>query len=77
MPTLSFTLRGRSTDHVAEHLARRGVFVSNGDFYAATIAERYGVGAGGFVRAGCSCYTTEDEIDRLIDGVHQIAAGRA
>jgi cysteine desulfurase family protein (TIGR01976 family) len=77
MPTLSFTLRGRSTDYVAETLARRGVFVSNGDFYAATIAERYGVGAGGFVRAGCSCYTTEDEIDRLIDGVHQIAAGRA
>jgi len=53
--------------------------VSNGDFYAATIADRYGVGgnAGGFVRAGCSCYTTEDEIDRLIDGVHRIAAGRA
>jgi cysteine desulfurase family protein (TIGR01976 family) len=79
MPTLSFTLRGRSTDDVAEKLARRAVFVSNGDFYAATIADRYGVGgnAGGFVRAGCSCYTTEDEIDRLIEGVHQIAAGRA
>jgi cysteine desulfurase family protein (TIGR01976 family) len=77
MPTLSFTLRGHSTDDVADKLARRGVFVSNGDFYAATIAERYGVGAAGFVRAGCSCYTTEDEIDRLIEGVHAIAAGRA
>jgi cysteine desulfurase family protein (TIGR01976 family) len=78
-PTLSFTLRGHSTDEVATKLAQRGVFVSNGDFYAATIADRYGVGgnAGGFVRAGCSCYTTEDEIDRLIDGVHRIAAGRA
>ena len=32
---------------------------------------------GGFVRAGCSCYTTDDEVDRLIDGVHRIAAGRA
>jgi cysteine desulfurase family protein (TIGR01976 family) len=77
MPTLSFTLRGRSTDYVADKLARRAVFVSNGDFYAATIAERYGVAAGGFVRAGCSCYTTEEEIDRLIEGVHRIAAGRA
>ena len=78
-PTLSFTLSGHSTDDVATRLAQRGVFVSNGDFYAATIADRYGVGgnAGGFVRAGCSCYTTEDEIDRLIDGVHRIAAGRA
>ena len=77
MPTLSFTLQGRSTDYVAERLARRAVFVSNGDFYAATIAERYGVGAGGFVRAGCACYTTEEEVDRLIDGVRAIAAGRA
>ncbi len=77
MPTLSFTLQGRSTDYVAERLARRAVFVSNGDFYATTIAERYGVGTGGFVRAGCACYTTEEEIDRLIDGVRAIAAGRA
>jgi len=75
-PTVSFTLSGRSTDDVATHLARRGVFVSNGDFYAATIAERYGVATGGFVRAGCSCYTTEEEVDRLIDGVRAIA-GRA
>jgi cysteine desulfurase family protein (TIGR01976 family) len=78
-PTVSFTLGGHSTDDVAVALANRGVFVSNGDFYAATIAERYGVGGngGGFVRAGCSCYTTEDEIDRLIDGVHALSAGRA
>ena len=76
-PTVSFTLRGHSTDDVATSLARRGVFVSNGDFYAATIAERYGVGPGGFVRAGCSCYTTEEEIDRLIEGVRDVAAGRA
>jgi len=76
-PTVSFTLQGHSTDDIATSLARRGVFVSNGDFYAATIAERYGVGTGGFVRAGCSCYTTEEEIDRLIEGVRDIAAGRA
>ena len=76
-PTVSFTLRGHSTDDIATSLARRGVFVSNGDFYAATIAERYGVGPGGFVRAGCSCYTTEEEIDRLIEGVRDIASGRA
>jgi selenocysteine lyase/cysteine desulfurase len=74
---VSFTLQGQSTDDIATSLARRGVFVSNGDFYAATIAERYGVGAGGFVRAGCSCYTSEEEIDRLIEGVRDIAAGRA
>jgi hypothetical protein len=25
------------------------------------------------VRAGCACYTTEDEIDRLIEGVQDLA----
>jgi cysteine desulfurase family protein (TIGR01976 family) len=76
-PTLSFTLRGFSTDDVAIGLARRGVFVSNGDFYAATIIERLGLVPGGLVRVGCSCYTSEDEVDRLIDGVRALASGHA
>jgi cysteine desulfurase family protein (TIGR01976 family) len=76
-PTLSFTLHGKSTDEVATSLAERGVFVSNGDFYAATIIERYGLLPGGLVRAGCSCYTSEDEVDRLIEGVQALAHGRA
>jgi cysteine desulfurase family protein (TIGR01976 family) len=72
-PTLSFTMRGRSTDEVATSLAARGVFVSNGDFYAATIVERYGLMPQGFVRVGCSCYTSEDEAQRLLDGVRALA----
>ena len=76
-PTLSFTLRGVSTNDVAIALAKRGVFVSNGDFYAATIIERLGLLDGGLVRVGCSCYTSEDEVHRLIDGVRALARERA
>lgn len=72
-PTVSFTVNGHSTGEVARHLARRGVYASNGDFYAATVAERLGHGADGFVRAGAACYTTEDEVDRLVEGVSAIA----
>jgi cysteine desulfurase family protein (TIGR01976 family) len=72
-PTVAFTLRGRSTDEVAIALARQGVFVSNGDFYAATVVERLGQAAEGLVRAGCSCYTTGEEVDRLIQGVRMLA----
>jgi cysteine desulfurase family protein (TIGR01976 family) len=72
-PTVAFTLAGHSTDDVARHLARRGVFVSNGDFYAATVDERLGRGADGFVRAGAACYTTADEVDRLVEGVKELA----
>jgi cysteine desulfurase family protein (TIGR01976 family) len=76
-PTLSFTMRGYSTDDIALSLAKRGVFVSNGDFYAATIVERLGLVPGGLLRVGCSCYTTEEEVDRLIDGVRALARGRS
>jgi cysteine desulfurase family protein (TIGR01976 family) len=73
-PTVSFTLRGHSTDAVARHLVSHGVYASNGDFYAQTVAERLGRGTDGFVRAGAACYTSADEIARLVDGVKALAA---
>jgi cysteine desulfurase family protein (TIGR01976 family) len=71
-PTVSFTVRGCTTEAVARALVSRGVYASNGDFYAQTVAERLGRGADGFVRAGAACYTTAEEVDRLLDGVRAI-----
>jgi cysteine desulfurase family protein (TIGR01976 family) len=70
-PTVAFTLGGKTADAVARHLADLGVFVSCGDFYATTVVERLGL-PHGLVRAGCACYTTEEEVDRLIDGVRSL-----
>ena len=64
---------GRPADEVAEALGRRGLYLSSGDFYALTVVERLGHAADGVVRAGCACYTTEDEIDRLLGAVAEIA----
>jgi cysteine desulfurase family protein (TIGR01976 family) len=72
-PTVSFTVDGVASTEVARRLAARGLFLSHGDFYAATIVERLKLGEEGLVRAGCACYTTESEIDRLIAGVSEIA----
>lgn len=72
-PTVSFTVEGIASTEVARKLAQRGLFLSHGDFYAATVTERLGLGDEGLVRAGCACYTTADEIDRLIEGVTEIA----
>ena len=63
----------RSSEAIARALADKGVFVSNGDFYAATVAEKMGLAEEGFVRVGCACYTTEEEIERVIAGVREIA----
>jgi len=72
-PTVGFTVQDRTTDDVATALAAEGVFVSNGDFYATTVVERLGLSASGLVRAGCACYTTTDEVDRLVEGVRRLA----
>lgn len=72
-PTLSFTVGDRPSSNVVGELADRGIFASHGDFYATTVARRLGVAAQGLVRIGCACYTTEEEIDRVITGVAEIA----
>ena len=68
-PTLGFVVDGVDSSRVATELAEQAVFVTHGDFYATTVVERLGLGDEGLVRAGCACYTTEGEIDRLVAGL--------
>jgi cysteine desulfurase family protein (TIGR01976 family) len=75
-PTVAFTVEGFASTDVARRLAARGLFVSHGDFYAATVVERLGLGEEGLVRAGCACYTTREEVERLVACVGEIARGR-
>ncbi|HYY97086.1 MAG TPA: cysteine desulfurase-like protein, partial [Pyrinomonadaceae bacterium] len=72
-PTVAFTVRGVASTEVARRLAARGLFLSHGDFYAATVVERLDLLPEGLVRAGAACYTTADEVERLIEGVGDIA----
>jgi cysteine desulfurase family protein (TIGR01976 family) len=74
-PTIAFTIAGCSSDEVALAYADRGVFVSNGDFYATTVVERLGLADQGVVRVGCACYTTASEVNRVIDGARVLARG--
>ena len=70
--TLSFTVQGIPSETVSRRLAERGLFLSHGDFYALTVLERLGLEKEGLVRAGCACYTSPEEVDRLIAGVRHI-----
>ena len=71
-PTVSFTVDGMASSDVARKLATQGLFLSHGDFYAATVTERLGLGEEGLVRAGCACYTTPAEAERLLEGVGEL-----
>jgi len=70
---VSFTIGNLPSAHVSKQLADRGLFISHGNFYAATVVERLGVAEQGLVRVGCSVYTTHEEVQRVIDGVREIS----
>ena len=72
--TLSFTIEGLTSTEAARRLSSKGLFLSHGDFYAATVVNRLNLKPEGLIRAGCACYTTEEEIDRLIAGVTELCS---
>ena len=73
-PMVAFTVDGHDAGAVARSLSdQSGVYVSHGDFYASTVVEDLGVGAGGLIRAGAACYSTPDEVYRLIQAVAEVA----
>jgi cysteine desulfurase family protein (TIGR01976 family) len=71
-PTIAFTLDKRTSTEAARLFAEKGLFLSHGDFYAWTVVQRFGLEPEGFIRAGCACYTTAEEIDRLLHCVDEI-----
>ena len=71
-PTIGFTLNDVPSIEVAKKSAEHGVFLSHGDFYAMTVVERLGLAPDGLVRAGCACYNTAEEVDRLLDGIRRL-----
>jgi cysteine desulfurase family protein (TIGR01976 family) len=74
-PTVSFTVDGMSCDDLSRALAERAVFASSGDFYAATVCERFGIES--LLRVGCGCYTTEGEVTRLLEAVSALSHAAA
>src|SRR5207237_3124733 len=73
-PTVSFIIKNVASTEVARRLAERGLFVSHGDFYAQTVVDRLGLQPEGLVRVGCACYTSDDEVERLIEAISEIAS---
>jgi cysteine desulfurase family protein (TIGR01976 family) len=70
-PTIAITVNRLPADVAARRLAELGLFVSSGDFYASTVLQTLGL-PDGLVRLGCACYTTEEEAERLIDGLQTV-----
>jgi cysteine desulfurase family protein (TIGR01976 family) len=70
--TVSFAYNGHTAGEVAQYLAAKGLFVTNGDFYASSMIDCLGLrDQGGLVRIGIAPYNTKEELDRVIDALRQ------
>ena len=75
-PTFTFTLPGITPRQVCEQLAERGILAWDGNYYALGIMDRLGLeGHGGATRLGFLRYTTEEEVDRTLEALGEIARG--
>jgi cysteine desulfurase family protein (TIGR01976 family) len=71
-PTIAFTAATASPAQVASACGEQAVFVTNGDFYATTLARRMGVAeSGGWIRAGLAPYIGPAEVDRALTVIEQ------
>jgi len=74
VPTVSFTMQGKSPRAIAEYLARHGINVWDGNYYALAIMERLDLQkSGGMVRVGAAHYNTPDEVARLIQALRAMS----
>lgn len=73
VPTLTFTVAGRSPDEVARELSAQRVAVWNGNYYAYELFTMLGLEPDGGIRAGIVHYNDEHDVKRLLDAVERLA----
>ena len=68
-PTFCMRLEGETPRRTAERLGELGLYVWDGDYYALEPMRALGLAEGGAMRAGFLHYTTEAEVDRLLEAL--------
>ncbi|OLM32055.1 Cysteine desulfurase [Pseudonocardia sp. Ae717_Ps2] len=68
-PTLLVTFDDRDPVEAYRYLAQRRIAAPASSFYALECSRRLGLGDTGSLRIGLACYTADDDVDRLLDGL--------
>jgi|HubBroStandDraft_1064217.scaffolds.fasta_scaffold00361_21 cysteine desulfurase family protein (TIGR01976 family) len=77
VPTVAIRLANHTPLEIATFLGDRGIFTWDGNYYALNLTERLGVEKdGGFLRIGIVHYNSDEEIDRLLAALCELAKSR-
>jgi cysteine desulfurase family protein (TIGR01976 family) len=72
--TFAVTVEGRTPQETARLLGERGIHTWSGDYYAIRVMEHLGLAeTGGAVRIGFVHYTSEAEVDRVLQALDEIS----
>ncbi len=71
-PTVSFTHPGKTASEIADALAKQGIFVWAGNFYALELTEALDLEPEGVLRVGVLHYNTMEEVERFLSAVRDI-----
>ncbi|HET8616228.1 MAG TPA: cysteine desulfurase-like protein [Actinomycetales bacterium] len=71
-PTLLLTFADRPAAEVYVALGEHGVNAPAGSFYAVEASRHLGLGDTGGLRIGLAPYTDDADVDRLLDGLHDV-----
>ncbi len=71
-PTLYFSFAGKNSADIYKAMADKKVTLPAGNFYALEVSRALGLGDSGALRAGLAPYSTREDVDRLINGLHKV-----
>lgn len=76
-PTFAVRSDGHTPLELATKLGERGIFTWDGNYYALNLTERLGVEqSGGFLRIGLVHYNTQEDVDRVLEGLRFVQVQR-
>ena len=77
VPTVMFSVEGRTPGEVAQLLAAERVAVWQGNYYALELSRFLGLEPDGAVRAGVVHYNDDEDVDRLVAAVEKVATAKS
>jgi len=77
IPTVAFRIDDMTSQQVCKWMAEEySIFITDGDFYAATLVDKLGINkVGGWIRLGIAIYNREEEVEIFINAIKKIVSG--
>jgi selenocysteine lyase/cysteine desulfurase len=75
VPTFALNVEGVAPLSVVKQLALRNICAWSGNYYAVNVMDRLGLAENGAVRLGIVHYLSENDVDRVVEGLREVVVG--